>query len=866
MASDKKLTRYASAVTIVTADVMNSLYGGEYGYNDSVDGFHPLVFGHVHDGTHEDGHASKILLTNGAHVRGYLGNANLGGTDGTTPAVRYSNIMCYSDATYGSPAARRAAAAAGGYDLEVLAIPEFVENSDGSRCYYLDLSNSAGGINGSIQYNENGSFSGNNDLVYDYTNLRFGAGTSAPQRKVHIVDNAHPPLRVEGITAGTGTVLVVDGNGDVYSDTSIGNQNLFDSVALSNAGGGTQTGDATITADSTADILTLSAGANITLDGDATSDTITISATGDQDLFESVALNNAGGGTQTGDATITADTTTDTLTLSAGTNITLDGNAGSDTITISATGATPGGSDTSIQFNDLGTFGGDSAFLYNKVASGTGPNGPRVLIRNLAASDIDLDRRTGITFAGKDGANNDVNVSSLVSRHATYGGAASIGVTNAVNAGSLWVRTNNPTTGNMESAILVAAHSARDNKAHVGIGATAILAPVNGFVQPARRLHIMEDYPDPPLGYSPLRINNLRTGVGSIVLWDGTGTPSATNPHHQGDVYHLANGGQGEILRIGASGYPEWSAASLGGNSFDEINIIAAGSGKSTGVTSGDTTPAAEAATSSDTLTLEAGSNIRLNGTAASDKITISAPNKVYSQWLEAGNWVPYNGIAGRAPKYTQIVDPTRNITYKYVADNSSSVCSFSTTVCVPVDGQLTGGIGTSTSGSHNTSLPNYRDPIPNFLSGPTDVPSSCRITAYFILDKSHTASPPNGDLRFNVNASFGSNGTLPANSIIAASDAMTLQSFPWNNFHSSSDPLTNVHNYGPNIPNGTVVVSDFSPLKLDIGDIKDGLATFALRVDGFDPNQSSWLQGLDGDNLHIVFRLIGARILWIWE
>lgn len=334
MASDKKLTRYTSAVTIVTADVMNSLYGGEYGYNDSVDGFHPLVFGHVHDGTHEDGHASKILLTNGAHVRGYLANANLGGTDGTTPAVRYSNIMCYSDATYGSPAARRAAAAAGGYDLEILAIPEYIEDpTTGEKCYYLDLSNSAGGINGSIQYNENGSFSGNNDLFYDYTNLRFGAGINTPQRKVHIVDNAHPPLRIEGITAGTGSVLVVDGSGDIYSDASIGNQNLFESIALS-ASGGTVAGSSPIEADSTTDTLNLSAGANITLTGDPGTDTITISATtSSQDAYKFIDLT----GNTSGDTDIDATIADDTLTLTGGTGIRLSGSTAGQSIEIDNT-------------------------------------------------------------------------------------------------------------------------------------------------------------------------------------------------------------------------------------------------------------------------------------------------------------------------------------------------------------------------------------------------------------------------------------------------------------------------------------------------------------------------------------------------
>lgn len=339
MATNKKLTKFKSATTIVTADYANSIFGGLYGSSeaDSLSADDPRVVGHVHDGAHEDGHASKILLTNGAHVRGYLANANLGGTDGTTPAVRYSNIMCYSDATYGSPAARRAAAAAGGYDLEILAIPEYTEDpTTGEKCYYLDLSNSAGGIDGSIQYNQGGSFAGNSDLFYDYTNLRFGAGTNTPQRKAHIVDVAHPPIRVEGITAGTGTPLVIDGSGDIYSDANVGLQNLYNSVALSNAGGGTQTGSATIIADTPTELLTLSAGPNITLDGDAVNDTITISASApEQDVFQTITRSSSGTGTSSG-ADIVADQPSDTLTIEAGNNIDVTLDSANDKVIISA--------------------------------------------------------------------------------------------------------------------------------------------------------------------------------------------------------------------------------------------------------------------------------------------------------------------------------------------------------------------------------------------------------------------------------------------------------------------------------------------------------------------------------------------------
>jgi hypothetical protein len=248
--NDKKLTRYTSAVTIVTADTMNKLYGGEFGFNETVGEFDPLVYGHVHDGKHQDGHASKILLTSGAHVRGYLGNANLGGTNGTTPAVRYSNIFCYSEATFGSPAARRAAG------LEILAIPEFVDNGV-DRCYYLDLSNSAGGENGSIQFNESGAFGGNDDLVYNYSSLLLGLGTNTPVRKLHIVgDTVDPPVRVENIPSapfpGAGTTIVIAPNGDLYADASIGGAGAFETTAnvTSNSPGDLATDDFVFGSDS----------------------------------------------------------------------------------------------------------------------------------------------------------------------------------------------------------------------------------------------------------------------------------------------------------------------------------------------------------------------------------------------------------------------------------------------------------------------------------------------------------------------------------------------------------------------------------------------------------------------------------------
>lgn len=86
--------------------------------------------------------------------------------------------------------------------------------------------------------------------------------------------------------------------------------------------------------------------------------------TGDQNLFQTISI--------AGQSDVVADTTADTLTLVAGANVTLTTNAATDTITITAAGSaggTPGGSNTQMQYNNSGAFGGDSGLTTN--GSGT---------------------------------------------------------------------------------------------------------------------------------------------------------------------------------------------------------------------------------------------------------------------------------------------------------------------------------------------------------------------------------------------------------------------------------------------------------------------------------------------------------------
>ena len=103
------------------------------------------------------------------------------------------------------------------------------------------------------------------------------------------------------------------------------NQNAFTTIAIS--------GQTDVVADAKTDTLTLVAGSNVTLTTNAGTDTLTIAASGgggSQNVFSTIAVS--------GQSDVVADATTDTLTLAAGSNMTITTNAGSDTITFAASG------------------------------------------------------------------------------------------------------------------------------------------------------------------------------------------------------------------------------------------------------------------------------------------------------------------------------------------------------------------------------------------------------------------------------------------------------------------------------------------------------------------------------------------------
>jgi len=90
----------------------------------------------------------------------------------------------------------------------------------------------------------------------------------------------------------------------------------------------TVAGQNNVVADTSTDTLTLVAGTNVTITTDNTADSITINSA-QPNTFSNVAV--------TGQSTVVADNTGDTLTFTAGSGISIATDTGTDTITISAT-------------------------------------------------------------------------------------------------------------------------------------------------------------------------------------------------------------------------------------------------------------------------------------------------------------------------------------------------------------------------------------------------------------------------------------------------------------------------------------------------------------------------------------------------
>lgn len=156
-------------------------------------------------------------------------------------------------------------------------------------------------------------------------------------------------------SAGTGDTVDQGSNRGFFADGTnvvattagvVSSVDSFSTIAVS--------GQSDVVADSSADTLTLAAGTGISITTNATTDTITITNTGTaSNSFTTIAVS--------GQSDVVADSATDTLTLVAGSGITITTDPSTDAITLVSTGGagitlgTPvaSTSGTSIDFTGL---------------------------------------------------------------------------------------------------------------------------------------------------------------------------------------------------------------------------------------------------------------------------------------------------------------------------------------------------------------------------------------------------------------------------------------------------------------------------------------------------------------------------------
>ena len=300
-------------------------------------------------------------------------------------------------------------------DVDVMVEPFNLQNND-----YIKLYSSGAGVKVAITLAENTDTAGattSDDLAEGTTNLYL---ISAERTKLsgiatgaEVNQNAFSNVAVTGQDAvaadgKTDTLNLAAGTGiTITTNATTDTVTITNSATGANAFGNVAvTGQNTVAADSTNDTLTLVAGTGISITTDDVNDNITIT--------NSVTAPNTFGTIEvSGQSAVVADSTTDTLTLAAAnTNVVITTNATNDTVTF--------GLGTDIVTGSVSVSGNLTAI------------GDVVCDDILAGGDLNV---TGVISADS---------ATLVTLNFTGGGTTSIGPNNALptDPSDLEIRTN----------------------------------------------------------------------------------------------------------------------------------------------------------------------------------------------------------------------------------------------------------------------------------------------------------------------------------------------------------------------------------------------------------------------------------------
>ena len=463
----------------------------------------------------------------------------------------------------------------------------------------------------------------------------------------------------------SGQALVTDGSGNLsFSSISAGG-NAFGTIAVS--------GQSNVVADSNSDTLTLVAGSNITLTTNASGDSVTIAASGGGSAItvqdEGSSLSTAAGtlnfvgagvtatgtgatktitipGTGTvseafktiavaGSSNIVADSATDTLTLVAGSNMTITQNASTDTITFASSGGGGGASAADIK----------KTFVYTTSSSTTAFTGAddnsQTLSYVIGAVDVFLNgvkqqlttdyaetNTSTITFVNSVASG---NVVEIIAYYRTIGTNNSVVDQFTASGSAAFTLTSNP--GN-ENNVLVYIDGVYQQKTDYTVSGTTLTmdtAPASGaIVECVTMRGVITDQQDLTLT-GELDVVTLdvsgngdidgNLNVGGTLSLDGTanelrfyegsnyvGFEAPALSGNQIWVLPDSDGTAGFALKTDGSGNLSWGLA--GDNAFKTIAV----SGQSDVV----------ADSTADTLTLAAGTGIGITTTPGTDTITIT--------------------------------------------------------------------------------------------------------------------------------------------------------------------------------------------------------------------------------------------------
>ena len=281
----------------------------------------------------------RTIGTGNSVVNQFTGDGSTTAFTVTTAPVSENNLLVYIDGVYqqktdyavsGTTLTMDTAPASGAIIETVCSVGAITSQAD------LTLTGTLTGVNADLSGTLN--VEGHVSLDGSANELRFYEGSN-------YVGFEAPSLSANQIwvlpdaDGSSGHALKTDGSGNLSWGTAGGN--AFDKIAVS--------GQTNIEADSTTDTLTFAAGTGITLTTTPGTDTLTItnSATGDN-AFGTIAVS--------GQSNVAADSTNDTLTLEAGSGITLTTDASNDKVTIA-------GGSGSVFTTDLFTASGSGSAL-----------------------------------------------------------------------------------------------------------------------------------------------------------------------------------------------------------------------------------------------------------------------------------------------------------------------------------------------------------------------------------------------------------------------------------------------------------------------------------------------------------------------